>query len=475
MTRRLPLVLDMDGTLLLNDTLVEALTERLFSAPHQLPAVLAALAGGRAPFKHRLSAISELDIDTLPVRQDLADYAAAEHASGREVWLVTAADQAIADKVAARFGFFTGAKGSDGLTNLKSAKKQAWLRARFPDGYVYAGDSPADLAVWQDADAIILAGARPATQRKARALGKPVEAHFPNEPAGLRGWRKALRLHQWSKNLLVFVPLLLSGLYREPETLIAVLAAFAGLGLTASGTYILNDLADLSADRRHRSKHTRPFASGRIAPEQGLFAAPVLIGGGLVLTTAAGGLWAGLGLLAYLAITLAYSFGLKRQPLVDVLLLAALFTIRLVIGALAISADLSPWLFSFSMFFFLSLSMAKRHVEIAAGAPGEPIRGRGYVTEDRAFSLSMGMASAMAAIVILCLYIIEDAYPAGLYSTAEWLLLAPVIIGGWTLRVWLLAERGTLDDDPVSFAIRDRPSLLLGLVLMIVFGLASLT
>ncbi|MGP1276136.1 MAG: UbiA family prenyltransferase [Caulobacterales bacterium] len=473
MTRHLPLVLDMDGTLLLTDTLSESMVERLFSAPFQLLGALPALLSGRAAFKARMTEIAKADFDVIPVRQDLLDYAAKEQASGREVWLVTAADQAVADQVAARFGIFTGAVGSDGKRNLKAHDKQAWLRERFPDGYVYAGDSRADLAVWRDADGIILAGASKSTSHKANGLGKRVEAVFENAPGRMKAWRKALRLHQWSKNLLVFAPLLLSGLYFDPASILSALAAFLALGLVASGTYIVNDLADLSADRRHRSKHTRPFAAGAIALEKGLAAAPVLILAGLGIAFFAGGIGTALALAAYLVITLSYSFGLKRKPLIDVILLAALFTIRILIGAAAISAELSPWLFSFSMFFFFSLSLAKRHVEIAAGAPGEAIRGRGYVAGDAPFSLSLGMASAMGAIIILCLYIIEDAFPADLYSSPDWLLAAPVLIGGWTARIWLLAQRGELDDDPVSFAVRDRLSIALGGALIIAFALAS--
>lgn len=474
MSRELPLILDMDGTLLLTDTLVEAVTERLFSAPVQVLGLAASLSHGRANLKARLAATSRADYAAIPVRQDLVEYAAAERTCGREIWLVTAADQTVADQVAARFDFFTGAVGSDGSNNLKGVAKQVFLREKFPGGYVYAGDSKADLKVWSDADAIILAGAGAGVAGRARALERPIEAVFENQAGGAKVWRKALRLHQWAKNLLVFAPLLLSGLYLQPEAMTATLFVFVGLGLAASGTYILNDLADLSADRRHRSKHARPFASGALPLHHGLLAAPLLIFIGLAVTLAGGGVNALLALLAYLVVTLAYSFGLKRKALVDVFLLAVLFTLRLLIGAAALGAATSPWLFSFSMFFFFSLSLAKRHVEIIAGAPGEIIRGRGYSSDDAPLSLALGVSSSMASIVILCLYLIEDAFPAGLYQSEDWLLVAPVLIGGWTMRIWLLAHRGRLDDDPVSFAVKDKTSLVMGVVLFAAFVLASL-
>lgn len=473
MTRALPLVLDLDGTLLMTDTLVESIAERLFSNPFQLVKALPTLVGGRARFKARVSDIAQLDVEALPVRRELVDYAASERKQGRAVYLVTAADQAVADRVAARFSIFDGAIGSDGDRNLKGKAKQTYLRRTFPDGYVYAGDSGADLKVWRDADGIILAGASKSVARRAESLGAPVEARFENPTDGMRAWAKALRLHQWAKNLLVFIPLILSGLYLDPHAVIAALLAFIGLGLAASGTYLLNDLADLSSDRRHRSKHTRPFASGRASLGKGLVTAPLLIVAGILVTTFGASSTAGLALTAYLAITLSYSFGLKRKALLDVALLAALFTLRLLIGASAIAADISVWLFSFSMFFFFSLSLAKRHVEIAAAEPGQIIRGRGYRADDANLSLSLGTSSATAAIVILCLYLIEDAFPNGLYPNPDWLLVAPVVIGLWTVRIWLLAHRGELDDDPVSFAVRDRLSLAMGGLLAIGFFLAS--
>ncbi|WP_291843465.1 UbiA family prenyltransferase [Maricaulis sp.] len=471
MTRALPLIVDLDGTLFLTDTLVESLAERLFRAPIGLLATLPSLMQGRAAFKARVDTISALDIEVLPVREDLMGYLEAEKKNGRAIHLVTAANQAIADAVAERFGLFDSATGSSDTHNLKGVNKQAWLRQQFPDGYVYAGDSAADLSVWKDADGIILAGASASTTRLAEMLDAPIEARFENS-GGARIWLKALRLHQWAKNLLLIAPLLLSGLYADLTVLPNLALAFFGLGLAASGTYLLNDLVDLSADRRHRSKRLRPFASGKASLGLGMLAAPALILAGMLLALFASPL-AAMALACYLVVTLSYSFSLKRKPLLDVVLLAVLFTLRLVIGAVAIGAETSYWLFTFSMFFFLSLSLAKRHVEVAAAEPGSVIRGRGYRPEDAPLTLSLGISSAMAAIVILCLYVIEDAFPDGRYGAPEFLMVAPAMIGIWTLRIWLLAHRGELDDDPVSFAVKDRISLGLGVILVAMFLAAS--
>lgn len=471
MTRHLPLIVDLDGTLLRTDTLAEAIVTGLFSDPVKVATAGLLIHEGRPQLKRRLSAV-ELDIASLPVREDFLEYLKEQKAGGRDVHLVTAADQAIADRVAGHFGLFDTATGTTGDVNLKGANKQAHLRERFPDGYVYAGDSSADHAVWRDADGIVLAGASASTAAAAEALGKPVEGRFDSEPVTFKTWRKALRLHQWSKNLLIIAPLLLSGLYMQTASIMAALVAFVALGLAASGTYLLNDLADLPADRRHRSKRFRPLAAGTLPVHHALAASIVLIAAGLAAAAAINLQLLG-ALILYLATTLSYSFGLKRKPVVDVLILASLFTLRLLIGIAAIGAELSYWLMSFSMFFFLSLSLAKRHVEICAAEPGTRLNGRGYVAEDGPFTLGVGLASGMAAIVILCLYVMEDAFTMARYAAPVFLWAAPALIGAWTLRIWLLAHRGELDDDPVAFAVHDRISWALGGLLALAFLAAS--
>ncbi len=470
----LPLIVDLDGTLLRTDTLTESFASAIFSRPASVLSACLHLHEGRPAFKRRLAALDALEVESLPARTDLLEYLSEQKAAGREIHLVTAADQTIADQIARRFDVFDSATGTSGDTNLKGGRKQAHLRQRFPKGYVYAGDSGADLAVWRDAEGIVLAGASTGTTKAAKALGKPIERSFANDPVTFKVWCKALRVQQWAKNLLVFAPLMLSGLYLDPGSVVGAVVGFLALGLVASGTYLLNDLSDLAADRRHRSKRFRPIAAGALPVSAGLAAAPVLIAVGLA-AGAAVNLALGGALVAYLALTLSYSFGLKRKPVIDVLILAVLFTLRLLIGVAAIGAEGSFWLMSFSMFFFLSLSLAKRHVEVIATPAGERLKGRGYGAEDAPFTLSLGLGSGMGAIVILCLYVVEDVTRGLLYSQPVFLWLAPLVIGAWMLRVWLLAHRGDLNDDPVAFAVRDRMSLLLGVVLVAAFlGATSL-
>lgn len=470
-----PLVVDLDGTLLRTDTLFEAFASALLRRPLAALASLPLAVTNRAQLKRRILELAELDVETLPLRDDLIEYLRAERSRGRSLHLVTAADQSIADRVAKRVGVFDDALGSDGEHNLKGGAKRDALVERFPDGYAYAGDSAADLPVWRSSQSIVLAGASGGVARRARGLGVEIEAEFPDTSRRFRAWRKAFRLHQWSKNILIFAPMFLAHRYDDAQAWVAVIAGFFIASITASATYLINDLVDLSADRRHRSKKSRPLASGDLPIMQALIVGPVVVAAGVVsafvLEPAFGGV-----LLAYVATTFAYSLYLKRLAMIDVYALAFLFTSRLAMGATLAHAPLTIWLVTFSMFFFFSLSLAKRHVEIVSASADLPadakIKGRGYLRRDEPITLAFGVGAALASIVILVLYLAEEAFPSGTYSSPEWLWLVPALIAGWTNRVWLLAHRGELHDDPIVFAIKDRVSVALGATIVGVFAAA---
>jgi 4-hydroxybenzoate polyprenyltransferase len=466
-----PLIVDMDGALLRTDTTFEGLAQGIFARPTATLIAFTALLGGRAAFKRRLAEIAPIDTDVLPLRTELVDHLVAERGRGRELHLVSGSDDEVVQKVAQRLGFFDSAQGSTEKRNLKGAAKAALLDERF-GAYAYAGDSPADLKVWKRAQGVVLAGASPSTARRARRLGAPVEAEFLDPPVSWMTWARTLRLHQWSKNILLLVPLFLSGHFRDLPTALACVLGFVLLGLTASGSYILNDLSDLSADRRHRSKRNRPFASGAIKVYQGLLAAPALIALGLVGAYFLSPAFTGV-LGVYLACTLAYSLRLKAIPFLDAMLLAWLYTLRLLMGVTLAHAEASQWLLSFSMMFFFSLSLAKRYVEIsAAAAEQKEIARRGYVPSDAPLTMAFGVASTVASLLIMTLYLMDEAFPSGVYRNPNALWLVLPVIALWTMRIWLLADRGELDDDPVSFAVRDPPSLWLGAALAATFGFA---
>lgn len=458
----LPLAVDVDGTLLRGDLLAESALAYLRGNPLRIFALLGWLMSGKAVLKRRLAEKVTLDVDALPVNEDLVAFVEAERAKGRDIHLATASDALAAARFAGRFGFVDGVIASDGVSNLKGEAKAAALRERFPGGFAYAGDASADLAVWRAADETVVVAAKPSTLAAAKAIRPPL-AVFPRPSAGLKTVAKAARLHQWAKNALVAVPLVLGGKASDPEAWATVAAGFLLLGLLASCTYVLNDLWDIDDDRRHWSKKNRPFASGRLPIVAGLVAAPI----GIVVALA-GALAIGpstfLAFFAYLALTLAYSLRVKRIMVLDAFTLASLFTLRLVVGITLAGVPVSPWLLVFSMFLFASLSIAKRHTEILRMIEAGKLEtaGRGYLASDGPVLIALGVGSGVSAVLVMVLYLIEEAFSAGFYARPEALWMFPCALFVWIGRIWTISGRGELNDDPVVFAIRDKASLLLG-------------
>ncbi|MEG6509891.1 UbiA family prenyltransferase [Methyloligella sp. 2.7D] len=464
------LALDLDHALLRTDLLYETAVGYLSGNPLRVFKLAGWLLQGKAVLKRRLSELAALDVEHLPVNEDLVAYARRLKDQGYRVGIASASDELLAHRIAKRFDFFDFVVASDGASNLKGQAKAKLLKERFPNGFVYAGDAKSDIPVWKEADAIVLAGASPATARAASKLGKPIQAEFPAESLSLKGWMKALRVHQWVKNGLIFVPLILSGMAADPGSVLKAFIAFAALSLIASGTYLVNDMFDLTDDRKHWSKKERPLASGKMRLTEGILSAGVLMLAGFTL-----GVTLGPGVLAllfaYMAITLAYSVYLKRQPIVDAFTLATLFTLRLGLGVVAVGAEPSAWLLVFSMFLFTSLSFAKRQTEIQRSGinNGAFLNGRGYRGEDTPLVLAMGVATGMTAVTIMVLYIINDAFSAEFYSQPLFLWAFPAVLFMWISRVWLLCHRGELHDDPVAFAVRDPMSIALGGIMVAAF------
>ena len=359
----------------------------------------------------------------------------------------------------------------DGL-NLKGLAKAQELVNLLPDGFVYAGDSSADLHVWSKASAAVFAGRSASMVKKVTARTELVSV-LPTKGFNFPSLRRGLRFHQWAKNALVFVPLVLGGKVHDLTAWLHALGGFVALSVLASATYVLNDLWDLTEDRRHWSKKNRPLASGDLSIATGV---GLIAGGGLasfLLAALMGAKCVGM-LALYLVVSLAYSFRLKREPIVDVFILATLFSMRLALGVVVTGTVFSPWLFVFSMFLFLSLSTAKRQTEItrmvAHGLDGTP--GRGYRASDAALMLSLGVGSMMATVLIMVIYLVEDAFPMGFYTHPNFLWGFPVIIFLWLARIWLLCHRGELHDDPVAFALKDGTSLIYGALMAAMFGAA---
>jgi 4-hydroxybenzoate polyprenyltransferase len=470
-----PLVLDLDGTLLRTDLLLEAVIQYLKREPLAFILVLFWACRGIAHLKYELAERTEILVDLLPVNEPLASYAREAAERGRTVIAATAASRELAAKVCTRFGFISEVLASCETVNLKGAQKAEALKRRFPGGFAYAGDSATDVAVWNEARFGLFAGRDRRLLERLSAV-TALEADFSHPPATLGHWAKALRLHQWAKNALVFLPLMLAGHVLDGSGWVACAAAFGAVGLAASATYLINDLFDLEADRQHWSKRGRPFASGSISIPQGVAGSAALLTAGLALAFASGGLPVLGALLLYCGGTLAYSLNLKRVPVLDVTVLAALFTMRLGLGAVAAHVRLSSWLAVFSMFLFLSLALAKRSTEISRKTTigASATHGRGYVAADAPLVASLGVSAALAAVVLMVLYLIHEAFADTLYRSPALLWAAPVFIGLWLGRIWVLCGRGSLNDDPVAFAVTDRTSICLGLGVLGSFGCAAL-
>ena len=466
----IPLCVDLDGTLIRSDLLFESALSLLRRNPFYVFVFALWLLRGRAHLKREIAQRADVDPATLPYDERVVDWLREQQGQRPRV-LCTASDAALANGVATHLGLFDEVLASDGTRNLAGRHKGEALRARYGDkGFDYAGNEYRDLHIWKHARrAVVVNGG----SGLARAAGDccDVERVFEARRGGLRTWIKALRVHQWLKNLLVFLPLFTSHRVLETATALNCILAFLAFGLCASGVYLLNDLFDLDADRRHPRKRLRPFAAGTLPLSAGVVAAPLLALAGLALAAWLSLPFAGV-LACYYALTLAYSLRLKRIVMLDVIVLAALYTVRIIGGAVVIGGGLSFWLLAFSMFLFLSLAMLKRYTELRTllGSGKSEASGRGYAVDDIALIQSLGGASGYMSVLVLALYINSTASEA-LYRHQQVLwLLCPLLLY-WISRIWLIAHRGYMHDDPVVFALVDRVSrVILALCAIVVAG-----
>ncbi len=451
------LCVDLDGTLIRGNVLWECVLVLLKTRPIALLLLPFWLLAGRASLKRKLAARIHFDPGLLPYRPQVLDLLRQEKAAGRRIALATAADRKLAEAISSYLGLFNEVHASDGQLNLKGTNKAAFLAQRYAEtGFEYVGDSAADLEVWRNARAAYVVGGEARAEQAAAVTqlkGAIIEPRAPFR-ASVRTWINALRGHHWAKNLLLFLPLALShNLAVEP--LLRTLGGFVLYGFCASGLYILNDLLDLHSDREHPWKKQRPFAAGEISIPEGLLASLILLSAALGLGFLLDAQF-GLVLLGYAAFTMLYSLYLKKIALLDVFVLSSFYSFRILAGALISATPLSEWFLAFSMFFFLSLAMAKRYSELlhASDLVKGGNSGRGYHTGDREILLALGVGSSFSAVVIFSLYV-QSREVRLLYSSPEFLLLLCPIVLYWLSRTWLLAHRGELKEDPVTLAMRD--------------------
>lgn len=470
-----PLVVDLDGTLLRSDLLLETGMAFVRHRPLKALRLFKWLVKGKATLKANLARAVDIDVTVLPYDPAVLDLVNSARNSGRKVVLATASHISLAERIAEHLGIFDQVLASDEKVNLSSHRKRDLLVEHFGvKGFDYVGNSSDDLSVWEVSRDAYVVNPERGVERRAQAIGNVKEVMLSNV-AGAKDWRKALRLHQWMKNILIFVPLLAAHQLGNYLLIWQGVMAFLFFGLCASSVYLLNDLLDLADDRHHGTKRFRPFASGRLSIGSGIMVFPLLLTG--AFASAALFLpWAFVAtLVAYYILTFAYSLWLKRQMAVDVIALAALYTLRIIAGAAAFGLELTFWILAFSMFMFLSLALVKRYAELGeARRKGltHKTRGRGYYPGDLEMISSLGASSGYLAVMVLALYI-HDQATTSLYAHPQIIWLACPLLLFWVTRVWMLTHRGQMHDDPVVFAIRDRISLMVGALFCLVFWAAA--
>jgi 4-hydroxybenzoate polyprenyltransferase/phosphoserine phosphatase len=483
----MPLCVDLDGTLVKSDTLVDSVLALVRQNPRALLQTPGWLAQGKAAFKKHVTGAVTIDVAALPYNRPLLEFLYQQHAVGRQIYLATAAHDTLAQRVAEHQGIFAGVLASDGARNLAGGNKLQAFRQQFGEEFCYIGNAKPDLAILKSCREPMVANPDAALMSGLRSANVVPEHIFRDQVPPAKAWLKAIRLHQWAKNALIFLPLLLAHVWNAPRplgALVGAMIAFLSFGLCASATYIVNDLLDIEADRRHHTKRNRPFAAGNLPAIQGVLVLsgfllaslllalvlPLLVGqvGASLVSPYSFVIWLGV----YAVTTTSYSFALKRVVLVDVIVLSLLYTIRIFAGAAASGVPVSNWLGGFSVFFFLSLAFVKRFAELESLKMRElaPSNGRGYLLSDIEQLRAFGTSSAYASVVVLMLYITNLDTHLYRHSGRLWLLLPVFLL--WVMQLWLLASRGELNEDPVVYAITDKRSLMLGVLVLAVVASA---
>ncbi len=452
-----PLVVDLDGTLTPTDTLVECIVTLIKRNPFFLAQLIFWILTGtpKTTIKQKIADRVELSITSLPLHEDFISWLRGECNSGRTIILATAAHTSLAHAMAKRLGIFHSVLSSDNDTNLKGINKLHAIHQHVGSAFAYAGDSKYDLPIWKECTSAVLVNASESVSRTVHKVAQ-VEKEFIYRNSSLATWASALRVHQWMKNILLFVPLCAGFAVDEIGKDVNAIIAFFAFSVTASGTYIFNDLWDLENDRAHPRKRNRAFASGKLSALQGFAAATILLGTGLsigfILSLPFGAMVAG-----YVVLTTAYSWALKRYVLIDVIMLAVLYTFRVLAGSVATGIQVTEWLLAFCIFAFLSLALVKRCAELISLSQTTKTQsqGRDYQVGDLVVLWPLGVGASLCSIVVFGLYI-GSPEAMSKYGNTKILWLVGIGLLYWTSRLWIKTARSEMHDDPLIFAIRDR-------------------
>lgn len=472
--KQIPLCVDCDGTLLATDLLHEACFLLLKQFPIGLLYLPFWLLKGKAHLKARLAQHVVFNWSTLPYRPQILELIHQARKDGRHIVLATASPIEWANGIADYLNIFDEVLATEHHINLAGKNKAQALINKFGDkNYDYVGDSTADIAVWQRANGAIVITKNKSLQKAMRLETNLIQL-IPLPSTSFLTYVKALRVHQWLKNALVFAPLLAAHQITNFPVLMQAGFAFIAFSACASSVYVLNDLLDLESDRQHIRKRNRPFASCKISILYGALLVPLLLAVSLVISIIFLPLNFLMVLGVYFAMTLAYSIRLKRQVIVDVIMLGGLYTMRIVAGAAATAITPSFWLLAFSMFIFLSLAMVKRYSELSISLQQNKVdaAGRGYMVNDLPVLMAIGVSSSMVSVLVFSLYINLPETNL-IYPNTVWLWAIPPILLYWNSRVWMKAHRGEVDDDPIVFAIKDWQSIIILVTTFFLLLLAS--
>ncbi len=458
------IAVDLDGTLINSDLLLETFLLLVKRNPLYLLLMPLWLLKGKAHLKAEIAKRVTLNPAALPYNLAFLQWLQLQREAGRDLWLCTASNYRLAQAIAEHLNIFQGVLASTDDTNLSGRTKAQRLVEKFNlKGFDYCGNHQVDLAIWQVSAGAVIVNGGEQLKNKAAAL-TTIKATFPASGKLLGPIFKALRMHQWAKNILIFVPLAAAHKLGDAFLLQQAILGFLAFGLCASSVYLLNDMLDLEADRQHPRKCKRPFASGELSLLVGFTLIPLLLLSAALLAANLPQLfW--IALIVYYALTVAYSFGLKRVVLVDTITLAALYTLRIVAGAMAVNVPLSFWLLLFAVFLFFSLALVKRYAELDAAQRLGKLNaaGRGYHIEDLPTLHSLGISSGYLCVLVLALYI-NSPIVDSMYQNPEAIWFLCVLLLYWISRVWLEAHRGRMHDDPVVFALKDKSSLAIGIL-----------
>ena len=468
------LCVDLDGTLVHTDLLLESSLVLIKNNPLLIFAIPRWLFSGKAYLKEQIAKRVNLDVSLLPYNSEFLSYLKREHASGRELILATATHRLLAEKIAEHLGIFSKCFATENGNNLSGVRKREKIISELGErNFDYAANDHVDLAVWSHARKIILVNPDRSLERKARDLAEVAKVFTSNAPS-LKQYIKALRPHQWAKNLLVLIPALAAHSVANTEILVSALLALVSFSLCASGVYVANDMLDLESDRSHPKKRHRPFASGALPLAHGMLMVPILLVASFTLAALLP-VWFSIILAGYFLTTVAYTMDVKERVIIDVLVLAILYTYRLLAGGAATNIELSTWLLAFSMFLFLSLALVKRYSELdSISGPGDQkAKGRGYRIDDLPLILSLGTSSGYLAVLVLALYISSDDILVQ-YASPELLWGLCILLLYWISRTWMLTHRGKMNYDPVVFALTDRNSQVVGIISAAIIAMATI-